>query len=103
MAKSLEGYGLNVLITGHAHKGTPEPIKVGDTLVVSTDAYTIELGKLVLDWNPETKKVDSYNGKLITMYADTYKPDPVTQAKMTNGITRLRKLPMRWSRTLRKC
>lgn len=34
MAKSLEGYGLNVLITGHAHKGTPEPIKVGDTLVV---------------------------------------------------------------------
>ncbi|KAB0193696.1 bifunctional metallophosphatase/5'-nucleotidase, partial [Escherichia coli] len=45
MAKSLEGYGLNVLITGHAHKGTPEPIKVGDTLVVSTDAYTIELGK----------------------------------------------------------
>lgn len=56
MAKTLSGYGLDVLVTGHAHKGTPEPIKVGNTLVVSTDAYTIELGKLVLDWNPETKK-----------------------------------------------
>ncbi|ECF1774706.1 bifunctional metallophosphatase/5'-nucleotidase [Salmonella enterica subsp. enterica serovar Welikade] len=92
MAKSLEGYGLNVLITGHAHKGTPEPIKVGDTLVVSTDAYTIELGKLVLDWNPETKKVDSYNGKLITMYADTYKPDPVTQAKIDEWDNKVKKI-----------
>ncbi|HDT2306732.1 TPA: bifunctional metallophosphatase/5'-nucleotidase, partial [Citrobacter braakii] len=92
MAKTLEGYGLNVLITGHAHKGTPEPIKVGDTLVVSTNAYTIELGKLVLDWNPETKKVDSYNGKLITMYADTYKPDPQTQAKIDEWNNKVKKI-----------
>ncbi|ESH11081.1 5'-Nucleotidase domain protein, partial [Salmonella enterica subsp. enterica serovar Gaminara str. ATCC BAA-711] len=58
----------------------------------STDAYTIELGKLVLDWNPETKKVDSYNGKLITMYADTYKPDPVTQAKIDEWDNKVKKI-----------
>lgn len=92
MAKTLQGYGLDVLITGHAHKGTPEPIKVGNTLVVSTDAYTIELGKLVLDWNPDTKKVDSYNGKLITLYADTYQPDPVTQAKIDEWNNKVKKI-----------
>lgn len=92
MAKTLAGHGLDVLITGHAHKGTPEPIKVGDTLIVSTDAYSIELGKLVLDWNPETKKVDSYNGKLITLYADTYQPDPVTQAKIDEWNNKVKKI-----------
>lgn len=92
MANTLQGYGLNVLITGHAHKGTPEPIKVGDTLVVSTDAYSIELGKLVLDWNPDTKKVDSYNGKLITLYADTYQPDPTTQAKIDEWNNKVKKI-----------
>lgn len=92
MAKTLSGYGLDILITGHAHKGTPEPIKVGDTLVVSTNAYTIELGKLVLDWNPETKKIDSYDGKLITMYADTYKPDPETQAKIDEWNNKVKKI-----------
>ena len=25
--------GLDILITGHAHVGTPEPIKVGNTLI----------------------------------------------------------------------
>nr|WP_276581065.1 bifunctional UDP-sugar hydrolase/5'-nucleotidase [Citrobacter cronae] len=92
MAKNLEGYGLNVLITGHAHKGTPEPIKVGDTLVVSTDAYTIELGKLELNWNPGTKKVENYNGKLITMYADTYQPDPETQEKIDEWSNKVKSI-----------
>lgn len=92
MAESLQGYGLDVLITGHAHKGTPEPIKTGNTLIVSTDAYTIELGKLVLDWNPETKKVDNYDGKLITLYADTYKPDPDTQAKIDEWNTKVKSI-----------
>lgn len=92
MAEALKDYGLNILITGHAHKGTPEPIKAGETLIVSTDAYAIELGKLVLDWNPQTHKVDSYNGKLITMYADTWQPDPVTQAKVEEWNNKVKKI-----------
>lgn len=39
--------GLDVLITGHAHVGTPEPIKVGNTLILSTDSGGIDVGKLV--------------------------------------------------------
>ena len=52
--------GIDVLITGHAHVGTPEPIKVNDTLIVSTDAYGTDIGKLVLDFNPQTKKIERY-------------------------------------------
>lgn len=84
--------GIDVLITGHAHVGTPEPIKVNDTLVVSTDAYGTDIGKLVLNFNPRTKRIDSYNGKLITVFADEYKPDPKVQARIDEWDTRLKSI-----------
>lgn len=84
--------GIDVLITGHAHVGTPEPIKVNNTLVVSTDAYGTDIGKLVLDFNPQTKKIDGYNGKLITVYADEYKPDPKVQAKIDEWNAKLKNI-----------
>lgn len=84
--------GIDVLITGHAHVGTPEPIKVNNTLVVSTDAYGTDIGKLVLDFNPQTKKIDGYNGKLITVFADEYKPDPKVQAKIDEWNAKLKNI-----------
>lgn len=84
--------GIDVLITGHAHVGTPDPIKVNDTLVVSTDAYGTDIGKLVLDFNPKTKKIDGYNGKLITVFADEYKPDPKVQAKIDEWNAKLKSI-----------
>lgn len=80
LAKQVDG--VDVLITGHAHVGTPQPIKVNNTLIVSTDSYGINLGKLVLDVNDKTKKIDRYQGKLINIFADEYKPDPATQDKI---------------------
>ncbi|EKJ3309535.1 TPA: bifunctional metallophosphatase/5'-nucleotidase [Escherichia coli] len=84
--------GIDVLITGHAHVGTPEPIKVNDTLVVSTDAYGTDIGKLVLDFNPKTKKIDGYDGKLITVFADEYKPDPKVQARIDKWNAKLKSI-----------
>jgi 2',3'-cyclic-nucleotide 2'-phosphodiesterase (5'-nucleotidase family) len=84
--------GIDVLITGHAHVGTPEPIKVNDTLVVSTDAYGSDIGKLVLDFNPQTKKIDGYSGKLITVFADEYKPDPNVQARIGEWNAKLKNI-----------
>lgn len=84
--------GIDVLITGHAHVGTPEPIKVNDTLIVSTDAYGTDIGKLVLDFNPQTKKIDGYDGKLITVFADEYKPDPIVQAKIDEWNAKLKNI-----------
>ncbi|WP_312981490.1 bifunctional UDP-sugar hydrolase/5'-nucleotidase [Atlantibacter sp.] len=71
--------GLDLLITGHAHVGTPEPIKVGNTLILSTDSGGIDIGKLVLDVNPKTCAHTEKSFELKTLFADEWRPDPVTQ------------------------
>ena len=38
--------GVDLMVTGHPHSGLSEPIVANGTIIVSTDAYTIELGKL---------------------------------------------------------
>ena len=76
--------GLDILITGHAHVGTPEPIKVGNTLILSTDSGGIDIGKLVLDVNPTARTHKMKSFELKTVYADEWIPDPTTQ-KVING------------------
>lgn len=70
--------GLDILITGHAHVGTPEPIKVGNTLILSTDSGGIDVGKLVLDYT-KPHQFTMKNFELKTIYADEWKPDPQTK------------------------
>jgi 2',3'-cyclic-nucleotide 2'-phosphodiesterase (5'-nucleotidase family) len=72
--------GLDILITGHAHVGTPEPIKVGNTLVLSTDSGGIDIGKLVLDVDPKTHQHSVKSFELKTLYANEWTPDPTTQS-----------------------
>lgn len=76
--------GLDILIIGHAHVGTPEPIKVGNTLILSTDSGGIDIGKLVLDVNPATNTHEVKSFELKTIYADEWVPDPTTQ-KVIDG------------------
>ncbi len=71
--------GLDILITGHAHVGTPEPIKVGNTLILSTDSGGIDVGKLVLDYKEKPHRFAVKNFTLKTIYADEWKPDPQTK------------------------
>ncbi|MBA1931745.1 bifunctional metallophosphatase/5'-nucleotidase, partial [Escherichia coli] len=71
--------GLDILITGHAHVGTPEPIKVGNTLILSTDSGGIDVGKLVLDYKEKPHNFTVKNFELKTIYADEWKPDPQTK------------------------
>ncbi len=40
--------GIDVIISGHTHSTTPEPIQVGDTLIVSCGEYTQNLGRLTI-------------------------------------------------------
>lgn len=62
--------GLDILITGHAHVGTPEPIKVGNTLILSTDSGGIDVGKLVLDYQEKPHQFTVKNFELKTIFAD---------------------------------
>ena len=71
--------GIDILITGHAHQGTPEALVAGNTLIVSTDAQGTEVGELALVLDSKTKKVLSYTNKLNIIYDKDITADPGTQ------------------------
>jgi len=48
---------LDIIITGHAHTGTPQALISNDTIIVSTNAYTSELGELQIFFDTEKKKL----------------------------------------------
>jgi 5'-nucleotidase len=64
------------MITGHPHSGISEPIVSNGTIIVSTDAYTIELGKLELTFDKKKRKITSYKNQLNYLYDDEVEDDP---------------------------
>ena len=74
--------GLDLLITGHAHVGTPEPIKVNDTLILSTDGYGINVGKLVIDFDEDKRQIRGYDFNLQSIWADEWTPKAEVQASI---------------------
>ena len=41
--------GIDLFVTGHSHEKTPEPIRVGKTLIVQAGAFAQRLGRLRLE------------------------------------------------------
>jgi 5'-nucleotidase len=74
LAKNVSG--IDIMITGHPHSGTPEPLIANGTIIVSTDAYTIELGKLDLTYNRDTHKITGYKNNLDYLFDDEVDADP---------------------------
>lgn len=79
-AKQIDG--LDVLITGHAHVGTPKPIQVNDTLILSTDAYGVNVGKLVIDFDEDKRDIRGYEFDLQRIWADEWEPNQNVQASI---------------------
>jgi 2',3'-cyclic-nucleotide 2'-phosphodiesterase (5'-nucleotidase family) len=75
--------GIDIMVTGHPHSGTPEALVSNGTLIVSTDAYTIELGKLDLIYNTKTDKIISYKNHLDYLFDDEVEDD-VQMLKVIN-------------------
>ena len=67
--------GIDVMVTGHPHSGTPEALVSNGTIIVSTDAYTIELGKLELIYDKKTDKITSYENHLDYLFDDEVEDD----------------------------
>ena len=67
--------GVDLMITGHPHSGTPEPLVSNGTIIVSTDAYTIELGKLEITYDKKKDKITSYKNHLNYLYDDEVEDD----------------------------
>ena len=68
--------GVDIMVTGHPHSGTPEPLISNGTIIVSTDAYTIELGKLELTYDPKTDKITKYKNHFDYLFDDMVQDDP---------------------------
>ena len=54
LAKRVDG--IDVILSGHTHTTLDEPLRVGDTLIVSCGEYTANLGVLTVEWKPNGEK-----------------------------------------------
>jgi 5'-nucleotidase / UDP-sugar diphosphatase len=70
--------GVDVIVTGHAHQGTPQPLVSNGTLIISTDAYTVQLGKLEIAYNKKSDKITDYKNTLNYLYDDEVADDSAT-------------------------
>ena len=74
--------GLDIIVTGHAHQGTPEALVSNGTIIVSTDAYSMELGKLSFTYDKKTDKITKFTNNLNYVFDDEIPDDAKTQRKI---------------------
>ncbi len=72
--------GLDLMVTGHAHTGTPKPLYSNGTVIVSTDAYTIQLGKLEITYDVKKDKIVKYKNHFGPVFDDAIPDDPEMSA-----------------------
>ena len=67
--------GLDVILSGHTHDALPEPVLVGQTIIIASGSN----GKFVsrVDLDVRDGKMMGFRHKLIPMFADVITPDPV--------------------------
>lgn len=66
--------GIDVILTGHTHDAIPEPVKVGNTLLIASGSNGKFLSRIDLD--VQNGKVKGYSYKLIPIFSDIITPDP---------------------------
>ncbi len=70
--------GLDVILSGHTHDALPEPVVVGDTIIVASGSN----GKFVsrVDLDVRDGRMMGFRHKLIPIFADVIEPDPQMRA-----------------------
>ncbi|MCC1481394.1 thiosulfohydrolase SoxB [Roseibaca sp. Y0-43] len=66
--------GIDVILTGHTHDALPEPVIVGETLLIASGSH----GKFVtrLDLDVRDGRMMGFRSKLIPIFSDVITPDP---------------------------
>ncbi len=77
--------GIDVMFTGHADAGTWEPVvnEQTGTIIMQTFGQATYLGYLQLTLDGESRKIKSYQGRLIPVDSDKLTPDPLIVEKYT--------------------
>jgi len=68
--------GIDVIVGGHTHQETEQPLKVGDTVIVQAGSSGAKVGRLDIEIDPSTKKVLGASGKLLLVDQTRLAPDP---------------------------
>lgn len=84
--------GIDILITGHAHQGTPEPLVSNGTIIVSTDALGIEVGRLDVHFDKHQDKITHFTNALDLVYDDEIKDDSVTNLAIAKWKNKLNEI-----------
>ncbi|WP_282942517.1 bifunctional UDP-sugar hydrolase/5'-nucleotidase [Paenibacillus sp. RC67] len=86
--------GIDLMITGHAHKSILKPylVKETGTMLCSTRGLGTFVGYLKLKVDKSIRKITSYEGHLEPIYSDQIKPDPVVAARVQYWDDRLKQL-----------
>ena len=70
--------GIDVILSGHTHDALPEPVLVGDTIIVASGSN----GKFVsrVDLDVRDGRMMGFRHKLIPIFSDVITPDPEVSA-----------------------
>jgi sulfur-oxidizing protein SoxB len=70
--------GIDVILSGHTHDALPEPVLMGDTIIVASGSN----GKFVsrVDLNVQNGRMTGFRHKLIPIFSDVIAPDPAMSA-----------------------
>ena len=70
--------GIDVILSGHTHDALPEPVLVGETVIVATGSN----GKFVsrVDLDVQDGRMMGFRHKLIPIFSDVIQPDPEVAA-----------------------
>ena len=74
--------GIDVILTGHTHDAVPEPVIIGETILIASGSN----GKFVsrVDLDVRDGRMMGYRHKLIPIFADVIAPDPEMAALVDN-------------------
>lgn len=88
--------GIDVIVSGHTHETTEEPLNVGDTLIVQAGSYARYLGVVDLDLSEGRPRLLAYE---LVDIDDTIGGDPKIQATLERSIEEVNEQilrPMGW-------
>ena len=75
--------GIDIILTGHTHDALPQPVRVGDTLLIASGSHGKFLSRL--DIEVSSGRVSDVSYGLIPVLADAIAPDPDMRA-LIDGI-----------------
>lgn len=84
--------GIDIMITGHAHQGTPQALLSNGTIIVSTDALGTELGKLEINYHPGKDKIIAHKNTLDYLFDDEVADDSATTKAIYEWKEKVKKI-----------